>query len=107
MSTGVSCPPFLLDSGAIRASLCLRQNDAGLFIAMQCGGQVQGEADLEAGMETMADKELEITTNTYIFAGVGAIVLGALAALSLGGTANTIAAAVVGGLAGGCLGLFF
>lgn len=55
----------------------------------------------------MADKELEITTNTYIFAGVGAIVIGALAALSLGGTANTIAAAVVGGLAGGCLGLFF
>ncbi len=102
----MGCPPFLLDSGAIRASLCLRQNDAGLP-ASQSGGQVQGEADLEAGMAKMADKELEITTNTYIFAGVGAIVLGALAALSLGGTANTIAAAVVGGLAGGCLGLFF
>ncbi len=55
----------------------------------------------------MANKELEITTNTYIFAGVGAVVLGALAALSLGGLQNTIAAAVVGGLAGGCLGLFF
>lgn len=55
----------------------------------------------------MANKEFEITTNTYIFAGVGAAVLGALAAAALGGLQNTIAAAVVGGLAGGCLGLFF
>lgn len=55
----------------------------------------------------MAQKELEITTNTYIFAGVGAVIIGALAAFALGGVPNTIAAAVVGGLAGGCLGLFF
>jgi hypothetical protein len=55
----------------------------------------------------MASKELEITTNTYIFAGVGAVIIGGLAAFALGGIPNTIAAAVVGGLAGGCLGLFF
>jgi hypothetical protein len=55
----------------------------------------------------MASKELEITQNVYIFAGVGAVVIGALASFALGGMANTIAAAVVGGLAGGCLGLFF
>jgi hypothetical protein len=55
----------------------------------------------------MASKELEITTNTYIFAGVGAVIIGTLAAFALGGIPNTIAAAVVGGLAGGCLGLFF
>lgn len=54
----------------------------------------------------MAEKELELTPKVYAFAGVGAVIIGALAALSLGGTANTIAAAVVGGLAGGCLGLF-
>jgi outer membrane lipoprotein SlyB len=53
----------------------------------------------------MADKELEVTTNTYIFAGVGAVLLGGLAAAALGGLPNT--AAVVGALAGGCLGLFF
>jgi outer membrane lipoprotein SlyB len=55
----------------------------------------------------MADKEFEITTNTYIFAAVGAVLIGGLAAAALGGLPNTIAAAVVGGLAGGCLGLFF
>jgi hypothetical protein len=53
------------------------------------------------------EREWEITTNTYIFAGVGALILGVLAYLSLGGIPNTIAAAVVGGLAGGALGLFF
>ena len=53
------------------------------------------------------EKEWEITQNTYIFAGVGAVVLGALAYYALGGIPNTIAAAVVGGLAGGALGLFF
>ncbi|WP_171015216.1 hypothetical protein [Methylocystis sp. B8] len=52
-------------------------------------------------------KELEITSNVYIFAGIGAVVIGALASFALGGFANTLAAAVVGGLAGGCLGLFF
>ena len=51
----------------------------------------------------MADKELEITTNTYVFAGIGAVLLGGLASVALGGLQNTIAAAVVGGLAGGCL----
>jgi outer membrane lipoprotein SlyB len=55
----------------------------------------------------MADKELEITTNTYVLAGVGAAILGGIAAFSLGGMANTISAAVVGALGGGCLGLFF
>jgi outer membrane lipoprotein SlyB len=55
----------------------------------------------------MADREFEITANTYLFAGVGAVILGGLAYASLGGLQNTIAAAVVGGLAGGCLGLFF
>lgn len=55
----------------------------------------------------MADKEFEITTNTYIFAAVGAVLLGGLAGAALGGLQNIIAAGVVGGLAGGCLGLFF
>lgn len=53
------------------------------------------------------EREWEITTNTYIFAGVGAVILGGLAYASLGGVPNTIAAAVVGALAGGALGLFF
>ena len=55
----------------------------------------------------MADKELKITPNTYIFAGVGAVILGILANIALGGMQNTIAAGVVGGIAGGALGLFF
>jgi hypothetical protein len=55
----------------------------------------------------MADKELELGTNVYIFAGVGALILGALGAAGLGGIANTLSAAVVGGLAGGILGLYF
>jgi outer membrane lipoprotein SlyB len=59
------------------------------------------------GATIMADRELEITPNTYIFAGIGAVLLGGLAYAALGGMQNTIAAAVVGGLAGGCLGLFF
>jgi len=59
------------------------------------------------GVKVMAEKELEITTNTYIFAGVGAVLLGGLAAAALGGLQNTIAAGVVGALAGGCLGIFF
>ena len=59
------------------------------------------------GETIMASKELEVTTNTYIFAGIGAVIIGALASFALGGLQNTIAAAIVGGLAGGCLGLFF
>jgi CarD family transcriptional regulator len=67
----------------------------------------EGDAGNERGVTAMADKEFEITTNTYIFAAVGAVLIGGLAAAALGGLPNTIAAAVVGGLAGGCLGLFF
>lgn len=52
-------------------------------------------------------KELELTQNVYIFAGVGAAILGALGWFALGGTSNAISAAVVGGLGGGVLGLFF
>ncbi len=63
--------------------------------------------EMKKGGIDMADKELELTPNVYIFAGVGAVIIGGLAAFALGGVPNTIAAAVVGGLAGGCLGLFF
>jgi hypothetical protein len=57
----------------------------------------------------MADKEFDpgITPNVYIFAGVGAVLIGGLAAFGLGGLANTISAAAVGALAGGSLGFFF
>jgi hypothetical protein len=55
----------------------------------------------------MAEKELEITTNTYIFAGVGALLLGGMASFALGGLSNTISAGVVGALAGACLSIFF
>jgi len=56
----------------------------------------------------MASKELELTTNVYIFAGVGALVLGALGFWSMSGSpAMTISSGVVGALAGGVLGLFF
>jgi len=55
----------------------------------------------------MAEKELEITTNTYIFAGVGAVVLGGIASFALGGISNTVSAGVVGALAGACLSIFF
>ncbi|GEM_PF-1219318 len=53
------------------------------------------------------ERDWEVTPNTYIFAGVGAVILGGLAYAALGGIPNTIAAAVVGALAGGSLGLFF
>jgi len=56
----------------------------------------------------MASKELELTTNVYIFAGVGALILGALGFWSMSGSpAMTISSGVVGALAGGVLGLFF
>jgi hypothetical protein len=55
----------------------------------------------------MANKELELTSTVYLMAGIGAVIIGGLAAFALGGAMNTIAAAAVGGLAGGCLGLFF
>jgi outer membrane lipoprotein SlyB len=54
----------------------------------------------------MASKELELTSTTYHMAAIGAVIIGGLAAMALGGVANTIAAAAVGALAGGCLGLF-
>ena len=52
-------------------------------------------------------RELEVTSSTYLFAGNRRVIIGGLAYAALGGLSNTIAAAVVGGLAGGCLGLFF
>ena len=57
----------------------------------------------------MADKEFDptLTPNVYIFAGVGAVLIGGLAAAGLGGVANTVSAAIVGALAGGSLGFFF
>ena len=67
----------------------------------------RSSGNVDRGVKKMANKELEITTNTYIFAGIGAVLLGGLASFALGGLQNTIAAGVVGGLAGGCLGLFF
>ena len=51
--------------------------------------------------------DFEITTNTYIFAGVGGVLLGGLAAAALGGMQNIIAAGVVGvgtGAAGNSVG---
>ena len=61
------------------------------------------------GEKKMSNKngDFEISTNTYIFAGVGGVLLGGLAAAALGGMQNIVAAGVVGALAGGCLGLFF
>ena len=52
-------------------------------------------------------KEIEVTTNTYIFAGVGALLLGGMGAAALGGLANTVSSAVVGGLIGACFSIFF
>lgn len=50
---------------------------------------------------------VDTTSNVYIFGCVGAIVLGGVASLALGGVSNTVAAAVVGGIVGGAMGLFF
>ncbi|HMK88152.1 MAG TPA: hypothetical protein VK446_00755 [Methylocystis sp.] len=56
----------------------------------------------------MASKEFELTPNVYIFAGVGALILGTLGAFAFSGSIPTIiSAGVVGALAGGSLGLFF
>jgi hypothetical protein len=55
----------------------------------------------------MAEKEFELTPKVYMFAGVGALILGGIGAGALGGLANTVSAAIVGGLGGGLLGLFF
>jgi hypothetical protein len=96
----------LLDSGAFHVTLPPRHSDAGLP-SSQSGGQLQGEAHLKTEVTNMASKELELTSTTYLMAAIGAVIIGGLAAMALGGVANTIAAAAVGGLAGGCLGLFF
>jgi len=56
----------------------------------------------------MASKELELTQNVYIFAGVGALLLGGLGAWAFSGNvAGIVSPAIIGGLAGGVLGLFF
>jgi len=56
----------------------------------------------------MASKELELTPNVYIFAGVGAAILGFLGYWAMSGSlAMTASSAVVGALAGGALGLYF
>jgi hypothetical protein len=55
----------------------------------------------------MAEKDFEITPKTYIFAGVGAVILGVMGHVALGGGAASIGAAIVGALGGGALGLFF
>jgi hypothetical protein len=99
---------IVLDSQKTCANFCLRRNDAPLG---EGSSQKARKARLfpgnERGVRQMADKEFEITTNTYIFAAVGGVLLGGLAGAALGGLQNIIAAGVVGALAGGCLGLFF
>jgi hypothetical protein len=63
---------------------------------------------LPEGEHKMASKELELSTNVYIFAGVGALILGALGYWAMSGSpAMTLSSGVVGALAGGILGLFF
>jgi hypothetical protein len=52
-------------------------------------------------------KEIELNQNVYIFATVGALILGGLGWFALGGAANAASSAVVGALAGGSLGIFF
>ena len=68
-----------------------------------------GSEETHRGEKKMSNKngDFEISTNTYLFAGVGGVLLGGLAAAALGGMQNIFAAGVVGALAGGCLGLFF
>jgi hypothetical protein len=61
----------------------------------------------EQGVESVAEKEFELTPKVYMFAGVGALIVGGIGAAALGGLANTVSAGLVGGLAGGILGLFF
>jgi outer membrane lipoprotein SlyB len=58
-------------------------------------------------MGSKTQKKNKKITFIDLFAGIGAVIIGGLAYAALGGLSNTIAAAVVGGLAGGCLGLFF
>ena len=99
-----------LDSPKSCATFCLRRNDApraGKTKDAPKSKKIRAPLGNERGVRDMADKEFEITTNTYIFAGVGGVILAGLAAAALGGMQNIVAAGVVGALAGGCLGLFF
>jgi len=55
----------------------------------------------------MADKELELTPRTYIFAGIGAAVFSILGGIVLGsGPIGYLSAAIVGAIVGGGMGLF-
>ncbi len=47
------------------------------------------------------------TSHVYTYAGAGALFLGSLAGIALGGISNTIAAGIGGAISGACLGLFF
>jgi hypothetical protein len=62
---------------------------------------------LEKKEETMAEKEIQITPKTYIFALVGAILAGVMGGAALGGDVAMVSSAIVGALAGGALGLYF
>ncbi len=54
------------------------------------------------------EKELTLTPKVYIFALVGAVVLGGIGGGVLNsGAVGTFSAAIVGALSGGALGLFF
>jgi outer membrane lipoprotein SlyB len=52
-------------------------------------------------------KEIEVTSTTYIFAAIGAVILGGIASALLGGVANSVSAGIVGALAGASLSIFF
>jgi hypothetical protein len=55
----------------------------------------------------MAEKELEFTPKTYIFAGAGAVLLGGVGgALLASGAVGYISSAIVGAIVGGGIGLF-
>jgi hypothetical protein len=97
----------MLDSGLLCVNLpCVEMTRLPQGRA-RCSQNNERTLEAKLGGIYMANKEFELTPNVYMFAGVGAVIIGGLAAFALGGVPNTIAAAVVGGLAGGCLGLFF
>lgn len=105
-----SAGPNPLDSFPSYANIRPRRNDARRHLWERENSlktMLKAQLSKRKGETIMADKELEITPNTYIFAGIGAVLIGGLAYAALGGMQNTVAAAVVGALAGGCLGLFF
>jgi outer membrane lipoprotein SlyB len=57
------------------------------------------------GSEPVAMNEFEISTKTYIFAGIGAILFGGMGA-ALGDPTNAVSAAIIGALGGGMLAFF-